>query len=214
MYICAWCGEREFVVIFDHKPDRDWKVVSQEGWLCGCTGKCTSISDSDVCPRVVAPAKPGTAVGQDLNLSSERVTAARNFTNKLWNAGKFVLFNLAQVSTQLTSLGGVGCRWAKEPWKLWDKKGLRSLRIRVKHAVRNHQPSAKPSNLTARPRRGRCLRPSGSRCAVCRSARPPTCSACRSPSAGSSACCTRWVERVVFAFGGRGVGWSGPSWVM
>ncbi|KAG2496325.1 hypothetical protein HYH03_005557 [Edaphochlamys debaryana] len=36
----------------------------------------------------------GTAVGQDLNLSNERLTASRNFTNKLWNAGKFVLFNL------------------------------------------------------------------------------------------------------------------------
>eukprot|EP00198_Chlamydomonas_reinhardtii_P003262 XP_001692598.1 predicted protein [Chlamydomonas reinhardtii] len=50
----------------------------------------------------------GTAVGQDLNLSSERVTAARNFTNKLWNAGKFVLFNLAQVSeAEWESLRGV-----------------------------------------------------------------------------------------------------------
>ncbi len=33
-------------------------------------------------------------MGQDLNLSTERLTASRNFTNKLWNAGKFVLFNL------------------------------------------------------------------------------------------------------------------------
>ncbi len=40
---------------------------------------------------------PGTSVGQDLNLSLERVTASRNFTNKLWNAGKFVLFNLDKV---------------------------------------------------------------------------------------------------------------------
>lgn len=29
----------------------------------------------------------GTSAGQDLNLSMERVTANRNFTNKLWNAG-------------------------------------------------------------------------------------------------------------------------------
>ncbi|KAH1063020.1 hypothetical protein J1N35_028007 [Gossypium stocksii] len=32
----------------------------------------------------------GTA-GQDLNLSTERLTANKAFTNKLWNAGKFVL---------------------------------------------------------------------------------------------------------------------------
>ncbi|KAM2201290.1 hypothetical protein ACFX1R_001130 [Malus domestica] len=35
----------------------------------------------------------GTA-GQDLNLSTERLTSNKAFTNKLWNAGKFVLHNL------------------------------------------------------------------------------------------------------------------------
>ncbi|KAK9951027.1 hypothetical protein M0R45_006489 [Rubus argutus] len=35
----------------------------------------------------------GTA-GQDLNLSMERLTSNKAFTNKLWNAGKFVLQNL------------------------------------------------------------------------------------------------------------------------
>ncbi|XP_048229776.1 valine--tRNA ligase, chloroplastic/mitochondrial 2 isoform X2 [Ricinus communis] len=35
----------------------------------------------------------GTA-GQDLNLSTERLTANKAFTNKLWNAGKFILQNL------------------------------------------------------------------------------------------------------------------------
>uniref|UniRef100_A0A2N9EPP7 valine--tRNA ligase n=1 Tax=Fagus sylvatica TaxID=28930 RepID=A0A2N9EPP7_FAGSY len=32
--------------------------------------------------------------GQDLNLSTERLTANKAFTNKLWNAGKFLLQNL------------------------------------------------------------------------------------------------------------------------
>lgn len=31
---------------------------------------------------------------QDLNLSTERLTANKAFTNKLWNAGKFLLQNL------------------------------------------------------------------------------------------------------------------------
>lgn len=31
---------------------------------------------------------------QDLNLSNERLTSNKAFTNKLWNAGKFVLQNL------------------------------------------------------------------------------------------------------------------------
>ena len=43
------------------------------------------------------PPGAGTTPGQDLNLSLERVTANRNFTNKLWNAAKFVLLNLEGV---------------------------------------------------------------------------------------------------------------------
>ncbi|GBF93255.1 valyl-tRNA synthetase [Raphidocelis subcapitata] len=39
----------------------------------------------------------GTAPGQDLNLSLDRVNANRNFTNKVWNIGKYILFNLEKV---------------------------------------------------------------------------------------------------------------------
>ena len=40
----------------------------------------------------------GTTPGQDLNLSLDRVTSNRNFTNKLWNAAKFILLNLEDTS--------------------------------------------------------------------------------------------------------------------
>ena len=41
-------------------------------------------------PLLAPPPSPssGSAVGQDLNLNMDRVTANRNFTNKLWNATK------------------------------------------------------------------------------------------------------------------------------
>lgn len=39
----------------------------------------------------------GNTLGQDLNLNMERLLSSRNFTNKLWNAGKFIDFNLAEV---------------------------------------------------------------------------------------------------------------------
>lgn len=35
---------------------------------------------------------------QDLNLSTERLTSNKAFTNKLWNAGKFILQNLPSQS--------------------------------------------------------------------------------------------------------------------
>ena len=39
-----------------------------------------------------------TCFQQDLNLSTERLTSNKAFTNKLWNAGKFVLQNLPKQS--------------------------------------------------------------------------------------------------------------------
>lgn len=42
----------------------------------------------------------GTSPGQDINLSLERVNANRNFTNKIWNVGKFIEFSLKDVSDQ------------------------------------------------------------------------------------------------------------------
>ena len=39
----------------------------------------------------------GSGPGNDLNLSLERVTAGRNFANKLWNAGRFILGAVAAV---------------------------------------------------------------------------------------------------------------------
>ncbi|BBN03099.1 valyl-tRNA synthetase [Marchantia polymorpha subsp. ruderalis] len=40
----------------------------------------------------------GTTPGQDVNLSMERLNANKAFTNKLWNAGKFILQNLPPIS--------------------------------------------------------------------------------------------------------------------
>lgn len=46
------------------------------------------------------PSPPGTSPGADLNLSLDKVLANRNLTNKLWNAGKFILNALQDVSPQ------------------------------------------------------------------------------------------------------------------
>ncbi|GAQ82275.1 valyl-tRNA synthetase [Klebsormidium nitens] len=40
----------------------------------------------------------GTTPGQDVNLSPEKLTSNKAFTNKLWNAGKFILQNLQNIS--------------------------------------------------------------------------------------------------------------------
>jgi len=42
----------------------------------------------------------GTAPGQDLNLNLERLASNRNFTNKIWNAGKFVLYSMEEMTDE------------------------------------------------------------------------------------------------------------------
>ena len=63
--------------------------VSQTG--LHCVGVCVS-QTSLHCVGV-----SGTAAGADLNLSLDKVNSNRNFTNKLWNAGKFILGSIQAV---------------------------------------------------------------------------------------------------------------------
>ena len=53
-------------------------------------------------PTLLHPCRwhAGTTAGQDLNLSMDRLLSSRNFTNKMWNAGKFILFNLEQLDEE------------------------------------------------------------------------------------------------------------------
>ncbi|KAG8659778.1 hypothetical protein MANES_02G076200v8 [Manihot esculenta] len=55
----------------------------------------------------------GTA-GQDLNLSTERLTANKAFTNKLWNAGKFVLQNLPSQADTYAWETMLACKFDRE----------------------------------------------------------------------------------------------------
>ena len=38
----------------------------------------------------------GSTAGNDMRYSEEKITASRNFANKLWNAARFVLMNLPE----------------------------------------------------------------------------------------------------------------------
>ena len=68
---------------------------------------CLSASSSSGLSEFRNPPSPaGTTMGQDLNLATDRVLASRNFANKLWNAGKFILANLAALPQQACSALG------------------------------------------------------------------------------------------------------------
>jgi len=53
-----------------------------------------SVIDAQGCDALRFTLATGTAAGQDLNLNMDRLASNRNFTNKIWNAGKFLLFSL------------------------------------------------------------------------------------------------------------------------
>ena len=56
----------------------------------------------------------GNSPGGDMRLSTARIEAGRNFANKLWNAGRFVLTNLDRDSN-------LDWQWPPQPFHLYDR---------------------------------------------------------------------------------------------
>ena len=57
-----------------------------------------NVIDDQGCDALRFTLATGTAAGQDLNLNMDRLASNRNFTNKIWNAGKFLLYSLEGMS--------------------------------------------------------------------------------------------------------------------
>jgi valyl-tRNA synthetase len=79
----------------------------------------------------------GNTPGNDMRFYWERVESSRNFANKLWNASRFVLMNLEDVSNreQLTSYGVTAA--AKDSFTLADKWILSRYAKTVNEVTRN-----------------------------------------------------------------------------
>jgi valyl-tRNA synthetase len=79
----------------------------------------------------------GNTPGNDMRFYWERVESSRNFANKLWNASRFVLMNLEDVSNreQLTSYGVTAT--AKDSFTLADKWILSRYAKTVNEVTRN-----------------------------------------------------------------------------
>ncbi len=74
------------------------KRLSRQTSVCGVCASRLQFTILAVMQHLTsANMSAGTTAGQDLNLSMDRLVSSRNFTNKLWNAGKFILFNLEQL---------------------------------------------------------------------------------------------------------------------
>ena len=88
-------GQAPFSTIFLHGLVRDEKGRKMSKSLGNVVDPVETIQQygADALRFTLAT---GTSPGQDINLSLDRVNSSRNFTNKIWNAAKFVLFALQQ----------------------------------------------------------------------------------------------------------------------
>ena len=60
----------------------------------------------------------GNAPGNDMRFSDEKIEAARNFANKLWNASRFVLMNLTESDEELLAPASDSCLTIEDKWIL------------------------------------------------------------------------------------------------
>ena len=86
-------GELPFKTVFLHGLVRDEKGRKMSKSLGNVVDPLNVIEDQG-CDALRFTLATGTAAGQDLNLNMDRLASNRNFTNKIWNAGKFVLYAL------------------------------------------------------------------------------------------------------------------------
>ena len=86
-------GKLPFHTVFLHGLVRDEKGRKMSKSL-GNVVDPLNVIDEQGCDALRFTLATGTAPGQDLNLNMDRLASNRNFTNKIWNAGKFLLYSL------------------------------------------------------------------------------------------------------------------------
>ena len=84
-------GKLPFHTVFLHGLVRDEKGRKMSKSL-GNVVDPLEVIEAQGCDALRFTLATGTAPGQDLNLNMDRLASNRNFTNKIWNAGKFVLY--------------------------------------------------------------------------------------------------------------------------
>ncbi|KAH7431702.1 hypothetical protein KP509_08G062000 [Ceratopteris richardii] len=95
-------GKLPFSTVYLHGLVRDSQGRKMSKTLGNVIDPLDSISEfgTDALRFTLAT---GTTPGQDLNLSLERLNANKGFTNKLWNAGKFISQNLPHPNGKIAS---------------------------------------------------------------------------------------------------------------
>ena len=119
-----WMGEKPFSTVLIHGLVRDAQGRKMSKSLGNGIDPLEIIKDYGADALRFALAS-GNSPGNDMRFSDEKIEAARNFANKLWNAARFVLMNLDIEDTRLPD------REKLAPEDKWILSRLNSLAERV-----------------------------------------------------------------------------------
>ncbi len=127
-----WTGEKPFSTVLIHGLVRDAQGRKMSKSLGNGIDPLEIIKDYGADALRFALAS-GNSPGNDMRFSDEKIEAARNFANKLWNAARFVLMNLDIEDTALPEVSKLA------PEDKWILSRLNSLAERVNTGLENFE---------------------------------------------------------------------------
>ena len=128
-------GEKPFSTVFIHGLVRDAQGRKMSKSLGNGIDPLKIISEYGADALRFALAT-GNAPGNDMRFSDEKIEAARNFANKLWNASRFVLMNLTESDEELLAPADEKMLTIEDKWIL---SRFNSLAKSVNDNVENYE---------------------------------------------------------------------------
>ncbi|MFA5400093.1 MAG: valine--tRNA ligase [Dehalococcoidia bacterium] len=119
-------GDVPFRTVYLHGLIRDEKGEKMSKMKGNVLNPLTAI-DQYGCDALRFALTTGTAPGNDLNMGQHRLEAGRNFANKLWNAGRFVLKALEAEPVTNKAFAEAGTKGRKEIEDRWIVSRLNRL---------------------------------------------------------------------------------------
>jgi valyl-tRNA synthetase len=139
-------GDVPFRVVYLHGLIRDEKGEKMSKMKGNVLNPLTAI-DQYGCDALRFALTTGTAPGNDLNMGQHRLEAGRNFANKIWNAGRFVLTSLEKEPVSKQALEKVAKSKLKETEDRWIVSRLNGLIIEVDKLMLDFQFGEAESNI-------------------------------------------------------------------
>ncbi|MDD5312360.1 MAG: valine--tRNA ligase [Dehalococcoidia bacterium] len=131
-------GDIPFHTVFLHGLIRDEKGEKMSKMKGNVLNPLTAI-DQYGCDALRFALTTGTSPGNDINMGQHRLEAGRNFANKIWNAGRYVLKSLESEPITKQQFAEPGKKKMKEVEDRWIISRLNRLIKEVDNLMRDFQ---------------------------------------------------------------------------